>query len=83
MSDRGDVASVKHNGLAAIGSGHPHAFIAFHTLKNVVHELKRNEQTLGFVVGQRGQMAPMCAPPVRMLKITPEGISDLTTVNKP
>jgi hypothetical protein len=78
LTDRGSASSVKHSVLAAIGSGHAHATIAYLTLRGTRKELKLDQQLLGFAVGMAAQIAPQCGPPVRMLRLTPEGVEELT-----
>lgn len=79
LTDRGGAASVRHAGMAAIGSGHPHAAIAYFTLKHAQRDhFKLTPSTLGFIVEVAARMAPMCGLPIRMLRVDANGVHDGT-----
>ena len=78
LSDRGAAASVRHREFFAIGSGYPHAAMVFTTLRRAGNS-ESSSKLLGFVMALACEFAPMCGQPIRMLKITPESITELTS----
>lgn len=71
---RGSAQTLKSQTLVAVGSGHPHAFIAFRTLKHASRTLGLDTGLARYIAEIAASLAPMCGLPVRVLKIDEHGV---------
>jgi hypothetical protein len=83
ISDKGAAVSVMHNEFAAVGSGQAHAMMVNFTATAARMKFKEPKYRLAFIVEVAATHAPLCAPPVRVLRITATGVEDMTSVPKP
>lgn len=73
----GGISPIREIGFAGIGSGWPHAYVAYRTLTdygNLGHEAK----TLAVIMEVACRSSPMCEGPIEMLRITKGEIGKLT-----
>jgi ATP-dependent protease HslVU (ClpYQ) peptidase subunit len=82
LTDRGGVASVKHNGFCAIGSGSGPATIAYITVMRAMSKKppQRDEQLIAFIVELAAQTATNCGLPIRVLRITRDAVTQVIPV---
>jgi hypothetical protein len=76
LTDRGAAVSVKEGVFGAIGAGHPHAALIYYTTRAL--KMPPSDQLLGLVMSLAAHHAPQCGPPIRILKIDPTSVTELT-----
>lgn len=79
LDSTGGASSVKHRGLPSIGSGYPHAYIAYVTLIDYV-KASRDVGTMAVVMEIAARFAPKCEPPCRLLRLTPTEVTELRSM---
>lgn len=79
LDDSGGADSVKHRGFVGIGSGFPHAFIGYTALTRYTSF----DRDLAVYVGveMAAILCTKCGPPIRLLRVNKDGVSDLAVKN--
>ena len=82
LDDRGGATSVARHQLYGIGSGWPHAAMVFLTVKRMAPKMPPLDQSFFAVVMELGiKHSDMCDFPLRMLKVTADGVTEVVLVH--